>query len=124
MPNEISRDERKLLQSLHSLDSSTVVQLRRALSWDVPRFATTVIALQERGLLSRDGVRLLVTPEGANQLQLLARGHGSQPTAPFAEQCEAPQLPVTSLYLPDHVRFLRALQRNLYTNNVSRNDPE
>lgn len=124
MPTEISTDERKLLQSLRSLDSNTVVQIRRALSWDVPRFATTVIALQERGLLSREGVHLIVTDEGTRQVQMAARGHRSKASTSFAEQFEAPQLPVTSLYLPNQGRFLRALQRNLYTGSVSRNDPE
>ena len=121
---ELSTNERKLLQSLQSLNSNTMVQLRKVLSWDVPRFATTIIALQERGLLNRDGVHLAVTAEGVRQLQLATRGHRSQPHIPFAEQYGAPQLPVTSLYLPDHGRFLRALQRTLYTNEVSHSDPE
>lgn len=124
MSTKLSTDERKLLQCLNSLNSNTVVQIRKALSWDVPRFATTVIALQERGLLNRDGVHLVVTAEGENQLQQAARGHRSQLRTAFVEQCVAPQLPVTSLYLPDHGRFLRALQRSLYTSEVSRSNPE
>ena len=124
MPSNLSPDERALLQRLRSLNANTVVRLRAALSWDVARFATTVVALQERGLLTRDGIHLVVTAEGASQLQLASQAHKAIHSTTFSEQSNAPRLAVTSLYLPDHGRFLRAMQRSLYTHDVSRTDPE
>lgn len=121
---ELSMDERRLLQCLRSSDMSSLVQLRKALAWGVPRFATTLIGLQERGLVSREGTRLFVTPTGATYLQLAAHGGRSQRGSPFAERVEVPRLSVASLYLPDHRRFLRAMDRSLYIDDVSRNDPE
>lgn len=124
MPTNLSADERALLQRLRSLSSNTLVRLRAALSWDVARFATAVVALQESGLLTRDGIHLAVTAEGANQLQQASRERTVMHSTPFSEQSKAPRLPVASLYLPDHGRFLRAMHRSLYTHDVSRTDPE
>ena len=124
MAIDLSPDERALLQRIRSLNSNTLVRLRSTLSWDVPRFATAVIALQERGLLIRDGIHLSVTAEGAIRLQQVSRGRQVLQSTPYSEQCGAPRLPVASLYLPDHRRFLRAKERSLYTHDVSRTDPE
>jgi hypothetical protein len=124
VPNLLSPDERTLLQRVRSLDSNSVVRLRSALAWNVARFATVVVALQERGLLVREGTRLTVTAEGAGQLMRVSREHRAGHTTSFAEKSEVPRLPVGSLYLPDQGRFLRAVQRGLYTHAVSRTDPE
>ena len=124
MPAYLSLDERSLLQRLRISESNTVVRLRSALAWDVPRFVTTLVALQERGLLSRDGIHLTLTTDGSNQVRQTVRELGLSHGAEFRTQVDAPRLPVSSLYLPDHGRFLRATQRSLYTHDVSRADPE
>ena len=124
MEIELTSDERALLQRLRSLESNTIVRLRVALGWDVARFASTLVGLQERELLSRDGIFLAVTLRGSFQLHEAARKKRTVSPVAFREQSAAPQLPVTSLYLPDHTRFLRASKRSLYTHEVSPTDPD
>ena len=124
MFSELSKDEKTLLHCLCSLKSGSVVQVRAKLSWDIPRFATVIIALQERDLLKREGVNLVVTSMGKSLLEKATSGNRGQRSTLFTEQNEVAQLPVGALYLPDHNRFLRALQRSLYTHEVSCGDPE
>ena len=100
------------------------MRLRAALGWDVARFASTLVGLQERELVSRDGIFLAVTQRGSFQLHDASRKQPAVSPVPFREQSVAPQLPVTSLYLPDHTRFLRASKRSLYTHEVSPTDPD
>lgn len=124
MVSGLSKDEKTLLHCLRSLKNGSVVLLRAKLAWDVPRFATVIIALQERELLIREGVNLVVTSSGVSLLKNPASGDAEQHSTLFAEQNDVAQLPVGALYLPDHNRFLRALQRSLYTHGVSCGDPE
>ena len=124
MRNHIYLDERKLLVQLRHSKSSTLVSLRSALAWEVARFVTTLVALQERGLVAREGINLSLTDEGAKRLQQASREPRLDKAEAFISEVEAPKLPVNSLYLPDHGRFLRAVQRSLYTQGVSRVDPE
>lgn len=121
---ELTSDERTLLQRLRSLNSNTIVRLRTALGWDVARFASTLVGLQERDLVSRDGIFLSVSQQGSLHLHNAARKQRPVSQVPFREQSVAPQLPVTSLYLPDYARFLRASTRSLYTHDVSPTDPD
>lgn len=116
--------ERSMLRELRSLDSNSIVRLRAALNWDLPRFATTLSALQGRGLLLREGARLKLTPRGLECLIASSRPNLAERAVPHRQEVVAPKLPVDSLYLPDQHRFLRAQRRGLYTTEVSLASPE
>lgn len=122
--SKLSASERSMLRELRSLDTNSIVRLRAALNWDLSRFATTLLALQGRGLLLREETRLKLTPRGLECLIANARPNIAERAVPHKQEVTAPKLPVDSLYLPDQHRFLRAQRRGLYTTEVSLASPE
>lgn len=120
----LTPSEKAMLRELRSLDTSSIIRLRSALNWDLARFASTLIALEERGLVVRSGTKIKLSTDGIAHLSTRTRVWCTDLVTPYLDQVEVPRLPVTSLYLPDYRRFLRAQQRNLYTTKVSLDSPE
>lgn len=124
MSINLTPSEKAMLRELRSLDTSSIIRLRSALNWDLARFASTLIALEERGLVVRSDTKIKLSIDGIAYLSTSTRVLCTDQVTPYLGQVEAPRLHVTSLYLPDYRRFLRAQQRNLYTTKVSLDSPE
>lgn len=104
-----------MLMHIRAADTTSIVRLRSALGWDLPKFTSAMFGLIERGLLTRDSSdRLKISTSGIDYVASTAEQRRVVASS-FQEECRAPQLPVNSLYLPDYSRFEFAMRRSVYT---------
>ncbi|MDO9164476.1 MAG: hypothetical protein Q7U13_00075 [Rhodoferax sp.] len=104
--------ERDVLLATHRAQHGSLLTLRKNLNLNLESFAEAIGALESKGLITRTGLKVGITPQGLHALNSRSATSPEQIQKNYTASVSVPKLAVTDFYLPNREKFLDSLKKS------------
>lgn len=104
--------ERATLLATHRAHHGSLLTLRKNLNLSLESFAEAIGALENKGLITRTGLKIGITAQGLQALKGTRESSHEEVQESYISSVSVPRLPVSDFYLPNRANFLDSMKKS------------